>query len=196
MVITGAQSASLWDGPLVANYLKLAKWLMEKNGAIQHNPQQQLQQPATRTTSLTEPTVSSTVTVQRDAYVELKCPLAGSPVTWTVISGESDGIRTQQLLVFPRMTGDVSQEYHCQVSNQVASLHVHIVDDIPVDRTLLSNLCEHGKICPISCGDVAEWDGVASVKEHWTPLQWPTQNQVIHNCYCAKIYLFSFYKKT
>lgn len=190
LFLAGTQSASLADGPLGMNYFKLAKWLMEKNGTTQHKPQQgpqqdlpqedqsqELKEPATTTapprlTMLYRHVGSETVMVYRDAYVELKCPVKGSPVTWTVISGQYDGIHAEQMLVFTRMTGAADQEYQCQASSQVASLHVHILDDIPYHRTdAVSSLCEHGRLCPISCGEQAKWDGVTVIKENWISLQ-------------------------
>lgn len=189
-VVAGTQSASLGDGPLGMNFFRQAKWWLDTAGVIQQKRIQEQQQPTTPPRPTVFTTISTTVSVQRYRYVELKCPLEGSPVVWTVISGQLDGIRAGEMLVFPRMTGDVQQEYHCQVADQVASVKVHVIAEIPQDKTdAVSDGCEHGKVCQISCGATAEWDGVTVVTEHWTPLQWPTPTQVswfTHEMYVEK----------
>lgn len=195
MILTGTQSASIGDGPLGMNFFKLAKWWMDKNGATQLQPPRKLQHQPTAITPhsssvLPRPTMFTTVTVQRYTYVELKCPIEGSPVVWTVTSGQTDGIHAGKMLIFPRMAGDVEQQYQCRVSDATATLHVQVIADIPHDKTdAVSDICEHGKVCPISCGAAAEWDGVALVKERWTPLQWPTSKQVICTGYSQDIYV-------
>lgn len=124
--------------------------------------------------------VTRKVTVQRDAYVELQCPIEGSPVTWTVVSGQANVIMTARLLVFPRMGGGAAQEYRCEVSNKTAALLLSVIDEIPADhRDGELRYCQHGKLCTIPCADKAEWEGVTCTKEKWTPLKWTTACQVI-----------------
>lgn len=193
IILLGTQSASLGDSVMGINFFKLAKWRMDTYGVPQ-SPQRLQHRLATTTPSVTpKPTMLKTVTVQRYTYVELKCPVEGSPVVWTVISGQPDGIHARDMLIFPSVTGEVDQQYQCRVSDETATLYVHIIDDdIHHGTDAVSDICEHGKVCPISCGAPAEWDGVALVKEHWTPLEWPTSKQVRCACYSQAICVVSY----
>lgn len=129
--------------------------------------------------------VTRKVTVQRDAYVELQCPIEGSPVTWTVVSGQPTVIMTARLLVFPRMGGVAAQEYRCEVSNRTAALLLSVIDEIPADQKDGDiNYCRHGTLCLVPCADKAEWEGVNCTKEQWTPLTWTTANKVIYTTVC------------
>lgn len=126
--------------------------------------------------------VTRKVTVQRDAYVELQCPIEGSPMTWTVVSGQANVIMTARLLVFPRMGGAAAQEYRCEVSNRTAALLLSVIDEIPADQKDGDiNYCRHGTLCLVPCADKAEWKGVNCTKEQWTPLTWTTAYKVIYH---------------
>lgn len=126
--------------------------------------------------------VTRKVTVQRDAYVELQCPIEGSPVTWTVVYGQPTVVMTARLLVFPRMGGPAAQEYRCEVSNRTAALLLSVIDDIPADQKDGDiNYCRHGTLCLVPCADKAEWEGVNCTKEQWTPLTWTTAYKVIYH---------------
>lgn len=195
IILSGAQSASLGDSVMGMNLFKLAKWKIDTYGV---QPPRQLRAPPQGLPSVTpKPRIIKTVTVKRSTYVELKCPVEGSPVVWTVISGQPDGIRARDMLIFPNVTGNVEQQYQCRGSNETATIYVAIIeDDHHRDTDAVSDICEHGKVCPISCGTPAQWDGVALVKEHWTPLEWPTSKQVRRACHsqviCVVAYVLAY----
>lgn len=142
--------------------------------------------PAPATSGPMKPAdMTRNVTVQRDAYVELQCPIKGSPVTWTVVSGQDDAIMTPRLLVFPRMGGAAAQEYRCEVFNNTATLLLSVIDEIPADQKDGDiNYCRHGTLCLVPCADKAEWEGVNCTKEQWTPLAWTTAYKVIYTTVC------------
>lgn len=130
------------------------------------------------------PDVSTDVWVKRAAYVELQCPLEGSSVVWTVISGQSDGIRFGRMLIFPRMMGNFRQLYQCRVLDRVASVKVHVVAEIPSNTPdTAKDVCEHGRVCLLTCADQAKWDGVRTIGEVWTQLPWSNAAQV--GCFCT-----------
>lgn len=192
-----AGSAALEDPPSLEGginndyVVRLALWAARQ--AVALNPQKVLnaQKPETPATPgpipfpapprpLKSADVTRKVTVQRDAYVELQCPIEGSPVTWTVVSGQANVIMTARLLVFPRMGGGAAQEYRCEVSNRTAALLLSVIDEISADQKDGDiNYCRHGTLCLVPCADKAEWEGVTCTKEQWTPLNWTTACQVI-----------------
>lgn len=194
-----AGSAALEDPPPLEgginndHVVRLALWAARQ--AVALNPRKVLnaQKPETPGTPgpipvpapprpLKSADVTRKVTVQRDAYVELQCPIEGSPVTWTVVSGQANVIMTAHMLVFPRMGGAVAQEYRCEVSNRTAALLLSVIDEIPADQKDGDiNYCRHGTLCLVPCADKAQWKGVNCTKEKWTPLNWTTAYKVIYH---------------
>lgn len=194
-----AGSAALEDPPSLEGginndyVVRLALWAARQ--AIALNPPKVLnaQKPETPATPgpipvpapprpLKSADVTRKVTVQRDAYVELQCPIEGSPVTWTVVSGQANVIMTARMLVFPRMGGCAAQEYRCEVSNRTAALLLSVIDEIPADQKDGDiNYCRHGTLCLVPCADKAEWEGVNCTKEQWTPFTWTTAYKVIYH---------------